>query len=924
VILSRSNIRKKTSYNYSRGFALPTILIASMIMLSVLLVSVASTAAIRVSLLSQTYNQMAQTAGDAGVVYAKACLDANGGVPQWNDSTPLGPNTDCYGTQLNGFTCLAGSVDSRCSVTVNGGATAQVLVVAGGGGGGSRHGGGGGAGGLINNTNVGVTGGTYPVVVGGGGSGTANGSVASEDTAVNGSNSSALGLTAIGGGAGRGVSPGAAGGSGGGGGQAGAPGQVGGIGTSGQGYAGGIGIYDGTYYMGGGGGGAGGVGGNASSPSAREPAGGIGISNSITGSAVTYAAGGRGGCYNLNTVGAVGAVNTGNGGGAAGGETNGGAAGGSGIVIISYPTGSITATVTGSVTTSTSGSNTIQKFTSNGTFTVTSAGNGAITSSFSVGLPTLTNGKAAEINSVGLTKLLRSSTGTAWRTYSQSSRLSIPITDVIAKVLVVAGGGGGGSDMGGGGGGGGVIYNASYVISTGNIVTVGTGGAGAPAGISQVRGYNGNNSQFGSITAIGGGGGGSEYSTNVSVPGSGGSGGGVAGCNQTTGSTGTTGQGYSGGGTAGCYYPGGGGGAGGTGSTAPATGGVGVQSDILGTSYYWGGGGGGSGYTGNGGNGGNGGGGGGAVGSTTGGSGLNPGSPGGGGSTNSQTNTPGGNGGANTGGGGGGGSHYNSNNKGGNGGSGIVIISYPTGSITAIGGTITTSGGNTIHTFTSSGNFQVGASQRTSCKAILDAGESTGDGIYWIYPTGSTGLGVYCDMTNDGGGWTLVLQNNSSVTTPSPNWTNAINSISTIGTFGSNLTSFDVLVGLSNWNYFGTHLRAEVGTSPSSISHKATYSTFSLNSLNNYALSLSGETIVAGGTSPGLYTYSAANTYQFTTYDADHDVNSGNCAASYTNHPWWYGACWDGSFFGGAGYQEAPYWTGSASDYYAYGSIWIK
>ena len=41
------------------------------------------------------------------------------------------------------------------------------------------------------------------------------------------------------------------------------------------------------------------------------------------------------------------------------------------------------------------------------------------------------------------------------------------------------------------------------------------------------------------------------------------------------------------------------------------------------------------------------------------------------------------------------------------GGSGIVIISYPTGLITATGGTITTSGGNTIHTFTSNGTFTV-------------------------------------------------------------------------------------------------------------------------------------------------------------------------------------------------------------------------
>jgi hypothetical protein len=35
-----------------------------------------------------------------------------------------------------------------------------------------------------------------------------------------------------------------------------------------------------------------------------------------------------------------------------------------------------------------------------------------------------------------------------------------------------------------------------------------------------------------------------------------------------------------------------------------------------------------------------------------------------------------------------------------------VIISYVTGTMTATGGTVTTSGGNTIHTFTSSGTFE--------------------------------------------------------------------------------------------------------------------------------------------------------------------------------------------------------------------------
>jgi hypothetical protein len=158
-----------------------------------------------------------------------------------------------------------------------------------------------------------------------------------------------------------------------------------------------------------------------------------------------------------------------------------------------------------------------------------------------------------------------------------------------------------------------------------------------------------------------------------------------------------------------------------------------------------------------GGNGGNGGGGGGAIGTTTGGAGLNAGSAGGGGAANTQANAPGGNGGANTGGGGGGGSHYNATNAGGNGGSGIVIVRY-LGSQNATGGTVTTSGLYTVHTFTSSGTF----TPTSPWIVMTDLTKNINDGAFINGPTfsSSNGGSISFDGTND----YIALSVNSTTT----------------------------------------------------------------------------------------------------------------------------------------------------------------
>jgi len=271
------------------------------------------------------------------------------------------------------------------------------------------------------------------------------------------------------------------------------------------------------------------------------------------------------------------------------------------------------------------------------------------------------------------------------QTFTSSGTFSVPSGVSTVQVLVVAGGGSGGASIGGGGGAGGLVYHAGYPVTPGGTetVTVGDGGAGkdTPTPSSPSTGNPGNNSTFGTITAIGGGGGGSRrcgpYQGSEGA--NGGSGGGgsssdhspsYGGGSAQQGQSGSpAGQGYGNAGGAGkVRFPHGSGGGGGAGAAAgsannpqgTSAGGVGLAYTIADgtTSVYYAGGG--AGVTDSGGDGGL----------------LQSGGQGGGGQSN--YNTVNGDGTANRGGGGGAGSFPSTlpNNTSGAGGKGVVIVRW--------------------------------------------------------------------------------------------------------------------------------------------------------------------------------------------------------------------------------------------------------
>ncbi len=162
------------------------------------------------------------------------------------------------------------------------------------------------------------------------------------------------------------------------------------------------------------------------------------------------------------------------------------------------------------------------------------------------------------------------------------------------EYLIVGGGGGSGGGFdtgGGGGGGGGMVLTGTFSVTPGitYTVTVGDGGASGVSirdPVSETNGLSGDDSIFGNITALGGGGGyASRYTSGVS------SSGGIS----VSGLTASTGG--SGGGSAGDGNGAGGGGGGNTtnGSAGVANvggnGGSGITSLITGTSQTYGAGG---------------------------------------------------------------------------------------------------------------------------------------------------------------------------------------------------------------------------------------------------------------------------------------------------------------------------------------------
>ncbi|XP_062571879.1 microfibril-associated glycoprotein 4-like [Saccostrea cucullata] len=167
------------------------------------------------------------------------------------------------------------------------------------------------------------------------------------------------------------------------------------------------------------------------------------------------------------------------------------------------------------------------------------------------------------------------------------------------------------------------------------------------------------------------------------------------------------------------------------------------------------------------------------------------------------------------------------------------------------------------------------------CSDIRKALPSAPSGVYKIYPAGGHGHTAYCDMTMDGGGWTVFQRRMDGSVNFFRWWKEYKNGFGHLK--GEHWLGNQILYEITNLGWYELRINLEDFDGKKRF---AKYSHFKIgHEAQGYKLMISGYTGNAGDSmalSQGL---------KFTTYDRDQDsLKKVNCAVLFSGG-WWFKDC---------------------------------
>eukprot|EP00105_Crassostrea_gigas_P000190 XP_011411909.1 PREDICTED: ryncolin-1-like isoform X1 [Crassostrea gigas] len=202
-----------------------------------------------------------------------------------------------------------------------------------------------------------------------------------------------------------------------------------------------------------------------------------------------------------------------------------------------------------------------------------------------------------------------------------------------------------------------------------------------------------------------------------------------------------------------------------------------------------------------------------------------------------------------------------------------------------------------------------GLKKQKDCASILKTIPNTKgrNGVYTIYPDMKTKKLVYCDMTTDGGGWTVIQRRMDGSVDFYRSWQSYKN--------GFGKPQGEYWLGNENIHLLTERTSQELRVDLQKFSGEkayAKYSTFTVGSESQkYKLTVGGYSGTAGDS------LEYQNGMNFSTRDQDNDNAKKDCAAEYQGG-WWFNICYH-AFLNGP-YQKSAKHTTLSINWYALGN----